>query len=115
MILSAVLFKGTILVTGTGYQLELKIDQVYVDKVKIVSCSFGSLSAFTLKIELNNGFRLFLPIINKELVGYTLTVPNNIFGLFLLSDLTISYYNNYIYLGMTPTFLAPASAVQKFL
>jgi len=29
--------------------------------------------------------------------------------------LTIGYYNNYIYLGMTPTFIVPALAVEKKL
>ena len=91
------------------------IGTINVDKVTVNSCSFGKLSPILLKSELNNFFRLFLPLINKELQSYTITVPNNIFGLFLLSDLTIGYYNNFIYLGMTPTFLAPASAVQKFL
>ena len=65
----------------------------------------------TLKLEINNGFRLFMPYINRHLALHSVKVPSNIFGIFLLSDLSISYFDQYIYLGMSPTFLAPAVGV----
>jgi hypothetical protein len=56
-----------------------------------------------------------MPFINKNLLSHSFTVPSNIFGIFILSNLQIGYYNNYIYLGMTPTFIAPALAVENLL
>jgi len=84
-----------------------------VDKITVNSCAFGNLSALLLKTELNNFFRVFTPIINRDLQTHTFTVPSNVFGIFTLSNLTIGYYNNYIYLGLTPTFIVPALAVEK--
>ena len=95
--------------------LAISLSKVNVDSVNVLSCSFGKLSAITMKLELNNFFRVFTPIINKDLQLHTFTVPSNIFGIFILSNLTIGYYNNYIYLGMTPTFIVPALAVEKQL
>ena len=86
-----------------------------VDKVVVNSCSFGKLSALLMKTELNNFFRIFTPIINKDLAAKTFTVPSNIGGIFILSNLTIGYYNNYLYFGMTPTFITPALAVEEQL
>jgi hypothetical protein len=34
-----------------------------------------------------------------------IVIPSNIGGLFILSDLYIEYYNDYIYAGATPTFI----------
>lgn len=68
-----------------------------------------------MKTELNNFFRIFTPIINKDLAAKTFTVPSNIGGIFVLSNLTIGYYNNYLYFGMTPTFVPPALAVEEQL
>jgi len=40
----------------------------------------------------------------------TLEVPSNIGGLFELTNLNLAYYDSYLYLGATPTFLAPTPA-----
>lgn len=44
--------------------------KVNVDKVIVNETTLGLLSAATLKLELNNGFRLFLPAINKKLAAH---------------------------------------------
>lgn len=113
LLLNAVLYKGSLAVNGLD--ILMHINTIYVDKIKVVSDTFGPLSALTLKVELNNGFRIGIPFINHKLQNYPFAVPNNIGGIFLLSDLTISYFNNYLLLGMTPTFLPPATAVSKLL
>ena len=56
---------------------------------------------------MNNGFRIALPIINRVFAKYQIPFPSN-FGLFQLSDLTLGYYDDYIYAGATPTFVGPA-------
>lgn len=85
--------------------ISMNLGTVNVDKITINYCSFGNLSAFTLKVELNNFFRIFTPVINRKLAKHPVTFPSNIFGMFLLSDLTIGYFNDYLYLGFTPTFI----------
>ena len=98
-------FAFTVLINNMTVNMSL--GTINVNKITVNSCSFGHLSAILMKTELNNFFRIFTPIINKDLQQHPLTVPSDIFGIFLLSDLTIGYYNNYIYLGATPTFIAP--------
>lgn len=100
-------FAFTVLVNNMTVFMTL--GTVNVDKVTINSCSFGKLSAILMKTELNNFFRLFTPKINAALQLHPFTVPSNVFGIFMLSNLTIGYFNSYLYLGMTPTFLPPAS------
>ena len=89
--------------------ISINLGNVNVDKVTVNSCSFGKLSALTLKLELNNFFRIFTPEINHVLAKHPVEFPSNIFGIFLLSDLTLGYFNNYIYAGATPTFIPPKS------
>jgi len=88
--------------------VSINLDKINIDKVNIVSSTFGHLSALTIKVELNNGLRIGIPIINRKLAAHQLTFPSNIFGIFLLSDLTLGYHDNYIYAGATPTFVGPS-------
>lgn len=50
-----------------------------------------------------------MPVINGHLSKKPITVPHNIFGIFELHDLTLGYYDDYIYAGATPIFLAPGT------
>lgn len=75
------------------------------DKVQIDYTSFGTLNALKLKLELNNWLRYEIHNINAWLATLPLVVPSNIAGLFELSNLTIEYFNDYLYLGATPTFI----------
>jgi len=95
--------------------ITLNLGQVNVDKITVNYCSFGKLSALTLKVELNNFFRVFMPAINHKLNKHPVTFPSNIFGILMLSDLTIGYYNDYVYLGFTPTFIPRMQAVERLL
>jgi len=81
--------------------------------VTVNSCAFGNLSALKLKLELNKGFKIARPIINDKLAAMTITVPSNIAGVFELHNLTLSYYDNYLYAGATPVFLPPATVASK--
>jgi len=45
--------------------ISLNIAKVNVDGVGIDYCNFGTLRGVTLKLELNNGFRVLLPTLNK--------------------------------------------------
>jgi len=100
--LNDVLFKFTALVNNMD--VSLNITKVNIDSVDVISDTFGRLSGLTIKVELNNAFRIGLPIMNLILAKHPIPVPSNIFGLFELSDLTLAYFDNYIYAGATPTF-----------
>jgi hypothetical protein len=90
-----------------------QITEVYSTTVTVNSCAFGNLSALKLKLELNKGFKIARPIINDKLAAMTITVPSNIAGVFELHNLTLSYYDNYLYAGATPVFLPPATVASK--
>lgn len=88
--------------------VSLNITRVNIDNVDVVSDTFGRLSGLTIKVELNNAFRIGLPVFNKVLAKHQIKIPSNIAGLFELSDLTLGYHDDYIYAGATPTFIGPS-------
>ena len=83
----------------------VSIDKVNINSVNILSCTFGKLSALTIKVELNNFFRIFTPSLNNFLAKHKVTFPSHFFGIFELTNLTLDYYDSYIYAGATPLFL----------
>ncbi len=85
--------------------LTLQISKINVDSVQVLQSNVGKLNPLTLKLEINNGFRLVQPRLNHILSNHVINFPTNIFGIFELTRLTISYYNNYIYAGITPIFI----------
>ena len=64
--------------------ISIQLGKINIDSVKINSCSFGRLSALTIKVELNNFFRVFIGPLNAYLSGKVITVPSNFFGIFEL-------------------------------
>lgn len=103
--LDGIEFKFTALVNNMD--ISLNITKINIDSVTVLSDTFGRLNALTIKVKLNNGFRIGLPIVNLILAKHNIPVPSNIFGLFELSDLTLGYHDSYIYVGATPTFIGP--------
>jgi hypothetical protein len=85
----------------------LQIAQVKSSDLTVDFCSFGTLNARVLKLELNNFLKAYMGHINAWLDTLPITIPSQIGGLFVLSDLTIEYFDNYIYAGATPTFIGP--------
>ncbi len=90
--------------------LTLQISKINVDTVQVLQSNIGKLNALTIKLEINNGFRIVQPHLNKILANHVIHFPTNILGIFELTQLTISYYNNYIYAGITPIFIGLAEA-----
>ena len=93
----------------TDMNITLNITKINIDQVQVVSDTFGKLSALTLKLKLNNGFRIMLPLLNVFLSKFDVQIPSNIFGIFELSNLNLDYFDGYIYAGATPTFLPPST------
>jgi len=48
------------------------------------------------------------PEFNTWIQKQSIIIPNKLFGLFGLSDLTIKYHNGYVEAGLTPSFIAPS-------
>lgn len=63
--LEGIEFKFTALVDNMD--VILNITKVNIDSVDVLSDTFGRLSALTIKVELNNAFRIGLPIMNMIL------------------------------------------------
>ena len=106
-------FKFTALVDNMD--VSLNVTKVNIDSVDVLSDTFGRLSALTIKVKLNNGFRIGLPFLNLILAKHHIPIPSNIGGLFVLSDLTLGYHNDYVYVGATPTFVGPSSSISPAL
>jgi hypothetical protein len=51
------------------------------------------------------GLRAAVPYINDELSTLKIQIPTDLFGIFTLSDLSVSYHDDYIEAGLTPTFV----------
>lgn len=87
--------------------LTLQITQLNVGKVNILADVMGTLSGFAVKLEINNGFRLARPIINRLLESKPIQFPTQVLGLFKLEAITLSYFDDYLYAGVTPIFIGP--------
>ena len=99
-------FEASILING--FELSGNITKVRVDKLVQNSCTFGDLPVDTVKVALNTAFMIATPLINVFISKYQVKIPSNIFGIFELSDLVLSYMDGYVSAGATPTFLPPS-------
>lgn len=61
-------FKFTALINNMD--LSLNIKTINVESVTVVSSTFGHLSGLALKVEINNGMRIGIPILNTVLAHY---------------------------------------------
>jgi hypothetical protein len=107
LLLNQITFGFTALINNMD--ISLNITQIQVETVEVVSDTFGRLSASFIKTKINTSFAIALPIINRVLADHQIKFPSNILGLFELSDLTLDYYDDYIYAGATPTFIEPSA------
>lgn len=97
----------------TDMSLVIEVTKLNVDKVEILQCSWGKLNAVSVKLEINNGYRVIEPALNHFLKQNPINFPTNIFGIFELKALTLSYYDNYVYAGITPIFIGPTETVYE--
>ena len=98
-----VTFTGGIAISG--YNATANVSTFLVNKIVVDSSTIGSISAIKLKLEINTVSRLLVPTLNNYLQNYVLHIPQNILGVFQLSDIFLKYHDGYIYAGATPTFL----------
>lgn len=99
---------------ATNMTLGVQINTLNVDKITVNSCAYGNLNAKILKTKLNAAFLVVRPIINQILSGHALKVPTHLGKYFVLSDLVIGYYNDYFFIGLTPTFVGPSAETKEW-
>jgi hypothetical protein len=87
----------------------MSINNLNVDKVLINTDNIGGLKAITLKAKLNLAMTVIIPIANNILTGFSVAIPDHFTSYFLLSDIIIGYYNSYLMLGVTITFVGPTT------
>ena len=104
-----ILFTGGIAIDG--YFATGEVTKFLVDQIEVISSTVGDLSAFALKIEINTVSRLIVPEINNFLKNYQVPIPSDILGIFILSNLFLTYQDGYIFGGATPTFVDPTPTV----
>jgi hypothetical protein len=89
--------------------LSMQIETLHVDKVVINTDNIGGLKAAQLKITLNASISLVILIANSVLADRSLTIPDHFTSYFLLSDIVITYFNSFLMLGLTITFVDPTA------
>lgn len=108
-----ILFTGGIQIQN--FMATGEVSTFLVDKIVVVSSTVGDISTFQLKLEFNTISRILVPSINSILQGYQVPVPQDILGIFILSNLFLTYNDGFIFGGATPTFVPPAATFSKEL
>ena len=75
----------------------------------------GTLNAISIKLEINNGFRVAKPVINRVLQKKPFDLPTSFLGVFELTAITLAYYDEYIYAGITPKFVGVETEEPKLI
>lgn len=88
---------------------------MYIGDLKVNTSTVGEIDVTNTKGLLNNLLYVSIPFINMYLNGVEFTVPSDIFGIFLLKDLNLAYYDHFIEVGLTPVFQAGQSKVKEFI
>lgn len=84
--------------------ISVEVQNLFIGDIEIVVSKVGKLDVSDLKYYLNNAFYWGLPFFNELIADLAIVVPSELFGIFDLSDLTLTYFDHYIQMGSTPTF-----------
>lgn len=99
-------FNFTFLINGM--QVVSNVTQAHLVSIKSSHAVWGNLSSNLVTNMINIVFKFGTPLFNKWWqANNKIMIPNELFGLFRLSDLKVKYYNDFLELGLTPTFLPP--------
>ena len=92
-----------------------RIDDLFVNKIFIKSDYFEEGEHFDvsiLKVAFNSAFEFGMYYFNSYFDEYAYEIPCMLLRTFKLSDLTLNYYDHYIQIGATPTFIPPENVTQ---
>ena len=97
-------FQGSVMIVNET-ELQANITMLKVKNIAVNSCAFGTIGTFKLKMGLNVALAVAAPAIAKKIDSFT--IPSSILGYFEISDIIIAYYDGYLGVGATPTFIPP--------
>lgn len=115
--LENMLFDATLVVVDEPAQaLKVVINQITLGTIVINSSSFGKIDMPILTKFINKCIGLVKSPVNSFLDRRKCEVPQNIMGLFNLTDLKMTIHDNYLDLGLTPVFKVNKTMVdERFL
>ena len=91
--------------------MQANITEMHLNSINYTATTFGPIPLDLVTKLVNWAFKTAIPFFNEFWVSFAkVTIPNTLFGLFKLSDLNVIYHDNYLELGLTPTFLPPKMA-----
>ena len=89
-------------------EVKAKITEMHLKSIDITSTTFGQIPLNLVVDLINWAFYYSIPLFNFLWANLVkIRIPDTVFGLFKLDDLNILYFDNYLELGLTPTFLPP--------
>lgn len=104
-------FNATVLIPTDSLNVTVNVKQVALGGITLNYTSVGEIDLTLLADLLNDGINIGLPYLNTYLQTLKIIIPQKLFGLFVLSNLTLKYHDSYIEAGLTPTFLPPKSDI----
>jgi hypothetical protein len=107
-------FNFTVEIPTDSLNVTIDIKQLAIGDLLVTYTSFGQVDLKELASLLNEGIDIGLPFLNTYLETLKIKIPQKLFGLFVLSNLTLKYHDSYIEAGLTPTFLPPTEEVPGF-
>ena len=100
-------FNFTIEIPTDSLNVSINVQQLDIGEISITYTSFGEIDLDLLSTLLNEGISIGMPYLNTYLKTLKIIIPQKLFGLFVLSDLSLKYHDSYIEAGLTPKFLPP--------
>lgn len=104
-------FNVTVEIPEDSLNVTLNLKQVEIGDISVLFTSFGQIDFKILTYLVNFGLKYGMPYINSYFKTLNVAIPQKLFGLFVLSDLTLKYHDGFIEAGLTPTFLPPKSDI----
>lgn len=90
-------------------QIAMNITTAALKDIEVHSTTFGDINLKLLTELFNLTFEALIVAFNVWAQLQSITIPSVLFGIFVLSDLTLKYHDDYLEAGLTPTFLPPTN------
>lgn len=100
-------FKVTVEIPTDSLNVTIKVEEIFIGELQLNYTTVEDIDMKVLAELLNECLEIGLPHLNTYLQTLKIIIPENLFGLFELSNLTLKYHDNFIEAGLTPTFLPP--------
>ena len=114
--LDVIRIKTNFTVTVDEMQLSGNVTALFVEDLEANFCSYGSVHVNLIRSLIDDILDPksdMIPTLNEFLAkNAVIKVPDSFGGVFKMSALTLQYHDDYVYLGATPTFIAPQQGAE---